>query len=50
MISLLTLHEGNVLAVSKALGVRRTQVYRWLQKFGIQVDMFRRKAKAGSNN
>jgi DNA-binding NtrC family response regulator len=50
LISLLTLHEGNVLAVSKALGVRRTQVYRWLQKFGIQVEMFRRKAKAGSNN
>jgi transcriptional regulator of acetoin/glycerol metabolism len=40
----LTLHQGNVLAVSKALQTRRTQVYRWLQRFGIRIDAFRRRA------
>ena len=44
LVGLLTLHNGNVLAVSKALHTRRTQVYRWLQRFGIQVEAFRRRA------
>jgi DNA-binding NtrC family response regulator len=44
LVGLLTLHNGNVLAVSRALGTRRTQVYRWLQRFGIQVETFRRRA------
>jgi DNA-binding NtrC family response regulator len=43
LIGLLTLHHGNVLAVSKALHTRRTQVYRWLHRLGIQVEMFRRR-------
>jgi DNA-binding NtrC family response regulator len=43
LVRLLTLHQGNVLAVSKALRTRRTQVYRWLHRFGIQVDSFRRR-------
>jgi DNA-binding NtrC family response regulator len=43
LVNLLTLHHGNVLAVSKALNTRRTQVYRWLQRFGIQVESFRRR-------
>jgi DNA-binding NtrC family response regulator len=43
LVDLLTLHQGNVLAVSKALNTRRTQVYRWLQRFGIQVESFRRR-------
>jgi DNA-binding NtrC family response regulator len=43
LVGLLTLHQGNVLAVSKALRTRRTQVYRWLHRFGIQVDSFRRR-------
>jgi DNA-binding NtrC family response regulator len=44
LVGLLTLHQGNVLAVSKALHTRRTQVYRWLRRFGIQVEAFRRGA------
>jgi hypothetical protein len=45
-VELLTLHHGNVLMVAKALNTRRTQVYRWLQRFGIRVDAFRRRAGA----
>ncbi|HEU4729294.1 MAG TPA: sigma 54-interacting transcriptional regulator [Kofleriaceae bacterium] len=44
LVGLLTLHQGNVLAVSKALQTRRTQVYRWLRRFGIQAEAFRRRA------
>jgi transcriptional regulator with GAF, ATPase, and Fis domain len=44
LVGLLTLHHGNVLAVSKALHTRRTQVYRWLHRLGIQVEAFRRRA------
>jgi DNA-binding NtrC family response regulator len=44
LVGLLTLHHGNVLAVSKALHTRRTQVYRWLHRLGIQVETFRRRA------
>jgi DNA-binding NtrC family response regulator len=44
LVGLLTLHNGNVLAVSKALHTRRTQVYRWLHRLGIQVETFRRRA------
>jgi transcriptional regulator of acetoin/glycerol metabolism len=40
----LTLHQGNVLAVARTLNTRRTQVYRWLQRFEIRVDAFRRRA------
>jgi DNA-binding NtrC family response regulator len=46
LVELLTLHQGNVLTVAKALNTRRTQVYRWLQRFGIRVDAFRRRAGA----
>ncbi|MGZ6094315.1 MAG: sigma 54-interacting transcriptional regulator [Polyangiales bacterium] len=28
-------HEGNVAAVARALGMHRTQVYRWLKKLGL---------------
>ena len=44
LVGLLTLHQGNVVAVSKALHTRRTQVYRWLRRLGIQADAFRRRA------
>jgi sigma-54 dependent transcriptional regulator, acetoin dehydrogenase operon transcriptional activator AcoR len=44
LVGLLTLHQGNVQAVSKALNTRRTQVYRWLERFGIEVESFRRRA------
>lgn len=41
LVELLTLHRGNVVAVSKELDTRRTQVYRWIQRFGIRPDDFR---------
>jgi DNA-binding NtrC family response regulator len=47
LIEMLTLHEGNVNAVSKALNTRRTQVYRWLDRFGLRPDAFR-PPRAGS--
>jgi transcriptional regulator of acetoin/glycerol metabolism len=43
LISVLTVHEGNVVAAAKALGTRRTQVYRWIRRFGIEVEAFRRR-------
>jgi DNA-binding NtrC family response regulator len=45
LIGLLTVHQGNVLAVSKALRTRRTQVYRWLHRFGLQAEAFRRRTE-----
>ncbi|HEY5937606.1 MAG TPA: sigma 54-interacting transcriptional regulator [Kofleriaceae bacterium] len=41
LVELLTLHRGNVVAVSREMGTRRTQVYRWIQRFGIQPDDYR---------
>jgi DNA-binding NtrC family response regulator len=41
LVELLTLHRGNVVAVSREMATRRTQVYRWIQRFGIQPDDFR---------
>ena len=41
LVELLTLHRGNVVAVSKEMETRRTQVYRWIQRFGIRPDDFR---------
>ncbi|HEV7556507.1 MAG TPA: sigma 54-interacting transcriptional regulator [Kofleriaceae bacterium] len=41
LVRLLTEHQGNVLAVSKVMGARRTQIYRWVHRFGIRVDQFR---------
>jgi DNA-binding NtrC family response regulator len=42
LVGLLTVHEGNVVAVSRALNTRRAQVYRWLRRFGLEVKTFRR--------
>jgi pSer/pThr/pTyr-binding forkhead associated (FHA) protein len=42
LIALLTLHRGNVVMVSRAIGARRTQIYRWARRFGIDLDGFRR--------
>jgi transcriptional regulator with GAF, ATPase, and Fis domain len=41
VVELLTLHRGNVVAVAREMETRRTQVYRWIQRFGIQPDDFR---------
>jgi len=37
-------HRGNVLAASRAMGVRRTQLYRWAHRFEIDMASFRRRA------
>jgi transcriptional regulator of acetoin/glycerol metabolism len=42
LIELLTVRGGQVVAVAEALGVRRTQVYRWIHRFGLDVASFRR--------
>jgi hypothetical protein len=42
LVGLLTVHHGNVVAVSRAIGTRRTQIYRWARRFGIDLDGFRR--------
>ncbi len=40
--SLLRRHDGNVAAVARASGRSRTQVYRWIEKLGIEPERFRR--------
>jgi hypothetical protein len=42
LVGLLTVHRGNVVAVSRAIGTRRTQIYRWARRFGIDLVGFRR--------
>jgi DNA-binding NtrC family response regulator len=42
LIGLLTVHRGNVVAVSRVIGTRRTQIYRWARRLGIELDGFRR--------
>jgi transcriptional regulator with GAF, ATPase, and Fis domain len=44
LVSLLTVHEGNVVAVSRAMHTRRAQIYRWLDRFGLVPETFRRRA------
>ena len=41
LVGLLTVHHGNVVAVSRAIGTRRTQIYRWARRFSIDLDGFR---------
>ena len=40
--TLLQQHEGNVAEVARALGKARMQVHRWLKRFGIDPDRYRR--------
>ncbi len=42
LVSLLTLHDGNVVNVSRDMGARRTQIYRWAHRFGIDIPAYRR--------
>jgi DNA-binding NtrC family response regulator len=42
LVGLLTVHRGNVLAVSRVIGTRRTQIYRWARRLRIDLDGFRR--------
>jgi hypothetical protein len=41
LVGLLTAHRGNVLAVSRVIGARRTQIYRWARRLQIDLDGFR---------
>jgi hypothetical protein len=41
LVALLTLHRGNVVAVSRVIGVRRTQIYRWARRLDIDLEGFR---------
>lgn len=34
----LTLHNGNVSAAARALGVTRVTLYKWMKRWGISVD------------
>ena len=42
LISCLTVHAGNVAEVARAMGKARMQIHRWVKRFGIDVDSFRR--------
>jgi pSer/pThr/pTyr-binding forkhead associated (FHA) protein len=42
LVGLLTIHRGNVVAVSRVIGARRTQIYRWARRLHIDLDGFRR--------
>jgi hypothetical protein len=42
LVGLLTVHRGNVVAVSREIGTRRTQIYRWARRLAIDLDGFRR--------
>ena len=41
LVELLTLHDGNVAAVGRAMGKGRMQIHRWARRFGIDLDSFR---------
>ena len=40
--TLLAKHRGNIAAVGRALGVARMQVHRWLERYEITIDDYRR--------
>jgi len=42
LVGLLTVHGGNVVAVGKDMNARRTQIYRWAHRFGIDIPSFRK--------
>jgi DNA-binding NtrC family response regulator len=42
LLALLGKHRGNVAAVGRAMGEHRTQVARWMERYGIDAEEFRR--------
>jgi transcriptional regulator of acetoin/glycerol metabolism len=42
LVALLEQHKGNVAAVARALGKDRTQIHRWVRRFALDLDSFRR--------
>jgi transcriptional regulator with GAF, ATPase, and Fis domain len=41
--ALLARHEGNVAAVGRELGKERMQVHRWMKRYGVSVEEYRRR-------
>src|SRR5262249_22168191 len=39
--ALLTEHGGNVAAVARALGKARTQIHRWVRRYGLRLETYR---------
>jgi transcriptional regulator with AAA-type ATPase domain len=42
LVALFAANDGNVLAVARALGKQRAQIYKWIKRFGIDLATFRR--------
>jgi transcriptional regulator with PAS, ATPase and Fis domain len=42
LITLLTQHRGNVSEIARSMGCSRMQVHRWMQRYGLSADTFRR--------
>jgi DNA-binding NtrC family response regulator len=42
LVGLLERHQGNVAAVGRDLGKARMQIHRWLKRYAIDIDDFRR--------
>ena len=40
--ALLEKHRGNIAAVGREVGKERTQIHRWLKRYGIDVAEYRR--------
>jgi transcriptional regulator with GAF, ATPase, and Fis domain len=41
--ALLARHGGNVAAVGRELGKERMQVHRWMKRYGVSVEEYRRR-------
>jgi len=42
LVELLAQHDGNVSAVARAMGKARMQIHRWMKRFGLEPDPFRK--------
>ncbi|KAB2889521.1 MAG: hypothetical protein F9K40_19760 [Kofleriaceae bacterium] len=42
LVTLLSVHRGNVMSVAAAMGKRRSQIYKWARRLNIDLDAYRR--------
>jgi transcriptional regulator of acetoin/glycerol metabolism len=42
LVGLLDLHRGNIAAVARALDKDRMQIHRWMRRFALDLETFRR--------
>jgi len=42
LVELLAQHEGNISAVARAMGKARMQIHRWMKRFGLEPESFRK--------